>query len=203
MFENIKPMKLDSSKQGIWFTSDTHWGHKNIIKFCSRPWNNVEEMDQGLIENWNSVVKENDIVFHLGDFAFATNGRWKEILSRLKGHHYLILGNHDESRYPGDKTIELFEGVAYQMLLKIDNKYKVILNHYPFLCYAGTYRSPEDCTIQLHGHVHEYPGAIGKDIDRLKHRFPYQYDVGVDNNDYTPVSWERIKSIIQSQVENQ
>ena len=51
-------------------------------------------MDWNLIQNWNSVVKPDDFVFDLGDFAFATNGRWKELLSQLNGHHYLILGNH-------------------------------------------------------------------------------------------------------------
>ena len=159
-------------------------------------------MNEGLIANWNSVVKDDDIVFDLGDFAFASNSKWKEILGRLKGHHHLILGNHDNSRWPGDKIIELFESVHYQMLLKIDDKYKVILNHYPFLCYAGTYRNPEDCVIQLHGHVHEHPGATGKDIERLQYRFPYQYDVGVDNNNYTPVSWEKVKEIIKFQEKN-
>ena len=92
--ELVKPLKIDSSKQGIWFTSDLHFGHRNILKFCKRPWDTVEEMDEGLIQNWNRVVGKDDLVFNLGDFAFATNGRWKELLSQLNGHHYLILGNH-------------------------------------------------------------------------------------------------------------
>lgn len=92
--EYIKPLKLSTSEVNIWFTSDTHFGHRNIIKFCNRPWNTVEEMDNALIENWNKVVKPEDIVFHLGDFAFATNGRWKEIINSLNGHIYLIVGNH-------------------------------------------------------------------------------------------------------------
>ena len=93
--ELVKPLKIDSSKQGIWFTSDLHFGHQNIIRFCKRPWKTTEDMDWNLIQNWNSVVKPDDLVFDLGDFAFATNARWKELLSQLNGHHYLILGNHD------------------------------------------------------------------------------------------------------------
>lgn len=72
----VKPLKLNSAEVKIWFTSDTHFGHNNIMKFCQRPWKTVEEMDNALIQNWNSVVGENDIVFHLGDFAFAPNWRW-------------------------------------------------------------------------------------------------------------------------------
>ena len=197
--EYIKPIKFDSSKTNIWFTSDTHFGHTNIIKFCKRPWKTTEEMDEALIERWNSVVKPDDIVFHLGDFAFATNGRWKEIIQRLNGHIYLIVGNHDEIRYPGHQVFDLFEGVTSQLLLKIDNRY-VYLNHYPFLTYGGVYRNSKNATIQLYGHIHSGPKAEGKDISRLDMTFPYQYDVGVDNNNYTPVSWQQIQEIINNKI---
>lgn len=158
-------------------------------------------MDEALIENWNSVVKPNDWVFNLGDFAFAPNWRWIEILARLNGRHVLILGNHDTIRWPGDEVMKLFHRVEQQMILKIDERF-VYLNHYPFLCYGGAYRSPGSAVYALHGHVHSGPYCGGKDCDRLNIRFPYQYDVGVDNNNYTPVSWEQIKEIIDNQVKN-
>ena len=194
--ERVKPLKIDTSITKIWFTSDTHFGHQNILKFCERPFVSIEEMDNTIIERWNSKVGKDDIVFHLGDFAFATNKRWQELISLLNGKIYLILGNHDITRWPGTYTMQLFDRVENQMMLKIDNKYKVYLNHFPFLCYDGTYRNPEDCTIQLHGHVHERVGGIGKDDQRLQYRFPYQYDVGVDNNNFYPISWEEILKII-------
>ena len=194
-----KPLKLNSSEVTIWFTSDLHFGHRNIIKYCNRPWNTVEEMDEALIHNWNSVVGKNDIVFDLGDFAFASNQRWRELVSGLNGKHYLILGNHNVSRYPRDSSMGLFEGVEHQMLLDIDGRY-VYLNHYPFLCYGGAWRNPNNAVYQLFGHIHSGPNSAGKDTDRLVHLFPYQYDIGVDNNNYFPVSWNQIKEIITKQV---
>lgn len=201
MIESVKPLQLDSSKQRIFFTSDLHFGHKNIIRFCNRPWKDTDEMDEALIENWNSVVKEDDIVFDLGDFAFAPNSKWKEILSKLNGHHYLVLGNHDITRWPGDNIMKLFERVEQQMVLKIDNRF-VYLNHYPYLCYGGSWRGPENAVYAFHGHVHSGPSSSGKDCDRLVHLFPYQYDVGVDNNNYHPVPWEEVKRVIDFQVKN-
>lgn len=201
MFEEIKPMKIDSSKQGVFFTSDLHFGHQNIIKFCNRPWETTEEMDEALIKNWNSVVKEDDIVFDLGDFAFAPNWRWKEILSRLNGKHYLILGNHDITRWPGDSIMGMFEGVFQQLILKIDGRF-VCLNHYPYLCYGGAWRGAQNAVWQLFGHVHSSPSSSGKDCDRLNNVFPYQYDVGVDNNNYTPISWEQVQEKIAYQVKH-
>lgn len=194
--EYVKPLVLNTSVIKIWFTSDTHFGHKNIIRFCNRPWKTSEEMDEALITNWNSVVKPDDIVFHLGDFAFASNGGWKRIIQRLNGHIFLIVGNHDEVRYPGHQTFDLFEGVASQMVLKIDGR-TVYLNHYPFLCYGGAYKQDKYAVVQLYGHVHSGPHNTGLDVDRLKLTFPYQYDVGVDNNNYTPVSWEQIVKILK------
>lgn len=200
MFENFKPLVLNSSNVNIWLTSDLHFGHRNILKFCARPWKSIEEMDEGLIKNWNSVVGKDDIIFNLGDFAFAPDRKWKEILGRLNGHHYLILGNHDVTRWPGDSIMKLFERVENQMILKIDGR-TVYLNHYPFLCYGGSWREPESAVYALHGHVHSGPNSSGKDCDRLVHLFPYQYDVGVDNNNYTPISWEEVKKKIQHQID--
>ena len=85
--------KFDGNK--VFFTSDTHFYHANIINFCKRPFANVETMNEALIENWNAVVGANDIVFHLGDFCFGGSAEWTNILNRLNGRIYLIVGNHD------------------------------------------------------------------------------------------------------------
>lgn len=199
MFEELKPMKLDSSRQGIFFTSDLHFGHQNIIRYSNRPWETTKEMDKALIENWNSVIGKDDIVFDLGDFAFASSWRWKEILSRLNGRHYLILGNHDIIRWPGDEIMKLFDGVFQQLILKIDERV-VYLNHYPYLCFGGAWCAPQDAVYQLFGHVHSGPHNSGKDKGRLNGLFPYQYDVGVDNNNYTPISWKEIQEKITYQI---
>ena len=92
--ERLKPLKIDTTETKIWFTSDTHFGHKNIINFCERPFKDTDEMDEFIINNWNSKINKDDIVFHLGDFAFASNKRWQELICRLNGKIYLILGNH-------------------------------------------------------------------------------------------------------------
>ena len=97
--------------------------------------------------------------------------------------------------------MELFEEVSHQKVLKIDDR-TVYLNHYPYLCFGGTWRSPQYAVYQLFGHVHSGPKCHGTDTDRLINLFPYQYDVGVDNNNYTPISWKQVEKIIQGQVEN-
>lgn len=200
--DNLKPLKLNSSEVDIWFTSDLHFGHSNILKFCDRPWKTTEEMDKALINNWNSVVKENDIVFNLGDFAFAPNWRWKQLIEQLNGVHYLIIGNHDRSRYPGDSIMSLFKDVQQQMLVQIDNK-KIYLNHCPLLCYDGVYRSKQDMTWALSGHVHvKKENNTGKDFERLRYMLPTQYDVGVDFNDYKPISFKEVSNKINYQIEN-
>lgn len=175
------------------FTSDTHFCHENIIKFCNRPFNNAEEMNEKLIENWNSVIRKNDDIFHLGDFCYGSCDKWIEIISRLNGNIYLILGNHDIKNYH-KKAMEKFKKVESQMIIKIQ-KQNIILNHYPFLCYPGSYHNE----LQFFGHVHTCKnGSTGLDTPRLQHLFKTQYDVGVDNNDYKPVNFLDIKKIINN-----
>ena len=89
-----------------------------------------------------------------------------------------------------------FELITMQMHIEV-GKQKIYLNHCPFLCYGGAYRD----TWQLFGHVHTSKYNTGKDKSRLAYLFPTQYDVGVDNNNFTPVSFEQVKSIIKKQVE--
>ena len=185
--------KFDGAK--VFFTSDTHFTHANIIRFCSRPFKNVEEMDETMIANWNRVVSENDIVFHLGDFCMGGSSKWTNVLNRLNGKIYLIIGNHDMKNLK-QSCSDRFEKVAMQMYIEVD-KQKIYLNHCPFLCYGGAYRD----TWQLFGHVHTNKNNTGIDAPRLKMLFPTQYDVGVDNNNFTPVSFEQVKAIIQKQVE--
>ena len=197
MKNNVDFKFEDGSK--IYFVSDTHFGHKLIIDFCNRPFASVEEMNYKLIENWNKKVPADGIVFHLGDFAWGGYPFWKSIRDQLNGKIILIKGNHDEKNMTPTAEQELFEHVAYQMKIIIEGR-KVYLNHYPFLCYAGVYRDPKGLVYQLFGHTHSGPGAKGLDIDRLKMLFPTQFDVGVDNCNYEPISWKEVEEKISKQL---
>jgi len=197
MKDNVDFKFEDGSK--VFFTSDTHWGHTNILEFCNRPYKNVEEMNHCLIDNWNKKVPADGLVFHLGDFAWGGYPFWKNIRDQLNGKIILIKGNHDEKNLTTTGAQELFEHVAYQMKIRVEGR-AIYLNHNPFLCYGGTYRDPKGLVYQAFGHVHSGPGAKGLDVERLGVLFPTQYDVGVDNNNYEPISWAEFNEKIGKQL---
>ena len=151
-------------------------------------------MNKTLISNWNKVVGINDYVFHLGDFSVGGAAEWTSLLDSLNGRIFLVLGNHDMNNV-GQGFMRRFEDVAMQMLITID-KQRVYLNHFPFLCYGGAYRG----TWQLFGHLHTSSCMSGIDTPRLHMLFPRQYDVGVDNNNYTPISFAEVEVKIQEQI---
>ena len=130
-----------SNGDNIFFTSDTHFSHKNIIEFCERPFKTTEEMNQKLIENWNNKVGPNDIVYHLGDVMLGDNSYGIECVKRLKGTIYIIPGNHDTTSrmnlYKQLNNVHVLEsGIpeleAAAAMLKY-NKYNFYLSHHPTL----------------------------------------------------------------------
>lgn len=185
--------RFDGDK--VFFTSDTHFYHTNIIDFCKRPFKEIEEMNETLIANWNKTVGPNDIIFHLGDFCLGDSEKWNRILDRLNGNIYLILGNHDLRNFRKSYE-ERFKSVTMQMNIEIENQ-KICLNHYPFLCYDGSYNGDW----QLFGHVHTNKNNTSNDARRLEILFPTQYDVGVDNNNFTPISFAVLKKVMEEQIQ--
>lgn len=142
----------------IWFTSDTHFGHANVIGFCGRPFALVEEMDEEMIRRWNARVRPSDVVYHLGDFAFKSKEFAAGICCRLLGHKVLVRGNHDR------KAAAMFDvGFAevHDTVLLSDVLGQFRLSHVPP---DGADReglkvhippADEDVTAFLCGHVHE------------------------------------------------
>lgn len=198
MSKNKQFIYTKDEAEKIFFVSDTHFCHENIIKYCKRPFKDIEENDEELIRRWNEKVPKDGIVFHLGDVAFGNTNRVDEILKRLNGKIYLVIGNHDWRRIVNDHKCR-FELMTQQINMKIGKRH-IILNHYPMLCFSGAWRG-EDATYQLFGHVHTSPYTDeGLDKQRLKMLFTSQYDVGVDNNNFTPVSWKEVDQIINNQM---
>ena len=140
-----------------YYISDLHFYHANMnTQMDQRGFASFEEMNEYMIEQWNQKVRKNDEVVILGDFSIAKGEKTNELLQRLKGKKYLIVGNHD--RFLNDKTFDrnLFKWIEPYMELN-DNKRKVILSHYPVFCYNGQYRlndQREPKVYMLYGHVH-------------------------------------------------
>lgn len=188
-------------ESGVFFTSDTHFGHSKIIEYCKRPFSSIEEHDKALIQNWNSVVGQDDTVFHLGDFAYGNSQFIANTIKQLNGNIILVKGNHD-LRNINPTLYNIFSDVVYQARILIDNQ-TVYLNHFPFLCFEhgdiNLYKN--NYSIQLFGHVHSGPLTSSEDVNRLNVLLPTQYDVGVDNNNFTPISWIDVRDKIKQQID--
>lgn len=158
------------------FTSDTHYFHKNIIRYSERPFLTVDEMNEAMIAGWNSVVGDGDRVFHLGDFAFAKHGDPASILSRLKGYKILIKGNHD---YPDDKMLAWGFNEVYNELVVSDDEsgMTAYLRHKPEL----DRRNWKAAYMHFHGHVHNEWRLHGDLIN-----------VGVDVWNFTPKTFKEL-----------
>lgn len=177
-----------------------HIGHRAIIDYCGRPFQNVEEMNEALINNWNSVVNENDIVFNLGDFCFGGSTLWHTSLDKLKGTHYLIKGNHERQNFRKSYA-DRFDGVYQQLFIEVDGQ-GIYLNHLPFSTFDGC-QGRNKLNWQLFGHVHtsKYKNT-GCDFERIcQTALPTQYDVGSDLNDFTPIPYQKVKERIEFQIE--
>ena len=167
------------------FTSDTHFGHTNIIRYCNRPFTNREEMGETLIANWNEVVRPNDEVFHLGDFAFGSgvDGMYaRNILDRLNGRIYLIHGNHEEAAsHPAARPS--FQWIRDYYELKVGGQ-RIVLFHYPMRSWNWVMKG----SWHLFGHVHGNLQPFGKSID-----------IGVDVMNFRPVSFDELRIIMDKQ----
>lgn len=180
----------------IWFTSDTHWWHKHIIDYCKRPWGSVEEMNEGLIERWNSRIKPKDHVYHLGDFAFSGKTKVFDILQRLNGIKHLVKGNHDPIKiYRAAVEENLLEWVRDYYVLRVAERYEdddtheivqhsntMVLCHFPILSWDNMAHG----SWHLHGHCHGTLPPTGM----------MRMDVGVDPNNWYPINYEEVKSIM-------
>ena len=108
--------------QKVFFISDHHFGHKLIIDFETRPFENVEVMNASMIESWNSVVGKNDKVFHLGDFSFLNREKTAQIVAQLHGYKHLILGNHDRGRSrAGGLMLALMRLASTRLFIRISS----------------------------------------------------------------------------------
>lgn len=168
----------------IFFTSDQHYGHENIIKYCDRPFSSVKEMDEVMIENHNKTVKPEDTVYMVGDFAFHYHPEdILKLAKKLNGKKVWITGNHD--RHIGKE----FPGQIFHRILELGGKdwfpYNPTLCHYPMLSWNASFHG----SFQLHGHTH---GTIPFDptVRRL--------DVGVDCWDFKPVAWEIVRAKLEA-----
>ena len=188
----------------IFFTSDPHFGHENILKYepqRGKLWSTIDEHDEALVKRWNNVVKPNDLVYVLGDVGFNRRNM-TELIRRLNGTKILILGNHD--RLSNFQYLKMgFACVFNEARIKV-GKHHIVLSHYPYrkpwywkylpwrYLSPDNHKRPHDHGLWLlHGHIHS--GVSGKGSWLKNGRM---INVGVDKWNYTPVSINKLLEMI-------
>lgn len=191
-------------KQNIFFTSDFHIGHTNILKYDNRPFKNVEEMHETLIENWNSKITNDDTVYYLGDLAFnkGKDDLDKWFVNQLKGKIYFIMGNHDKiSKIAKLNRFEKIHEYGTEIWIKDDevtNKKSggyqdIIMSHYPILSWNRGHHG----SFHLHGHSHQ---SLTKNTEFESYYKKKVIDIGCNGHDYSPLSYNEIKKIMLTKI---
>lgn len=170
----------------IWFTSDNHFFHTRILEFQAeyktRQGSTADEMNELMIEKWNSQVAKADTVYCLGDFSLGKTDNTEKIIQRLNGQIHLIKGNHDYWYTPSMQ--KYFVSVSYYKEITIDG-IKIVLFHYPIMEWNKMHYG----SFMLHGHVHGKPmGIEGRILDAGIDARP-QKDMGL-------FSWEEVKELL-------
>jgi calcineurin-like phosphoesterase family protein len=164
----------------LFFTSDWHIGHRNIIEHCQRPFKDVQEMHRTLIDNYNSVVADKDEVWFLGDIGFRDADTINSVLSQLTGRKHIVWGNHDKANRK--VLAPHFESAQDYKELKYEKRFLVLM-HYPL----QSWNKSKHGSIHLHGHCH----------GSLPSHFVRRQDVGVDIYNFFPVSLNEILNSFQ------
>ena len=164
----------------IYYISDLHFGHENIIRLTNRPFNNIKEMNDTLIKNWNKRVKDEDTVYIIGDLFFKSLENVENILRVLKGKKYLILGNHDKTWIDTIDKDLYFEEVT-ELLTIDDGERMITLCHYPMVSFEGRFH--------IHGHIHGNTNDVFwntlKSMDKV-------LNAGVEVNGFRPVTFNEL-----------
>ncbi len=182
----------------VWFTSDQHYFHKNIISHSKRPFSDVEEMNGVMIERYNSVIRVEDTCYMLGDFALD-HRKIPQILPHLNGEKILVSGNHDSCHpchHRWERYVRKYLEYGFSVVLERLYYEEFLLCHFPYAGRDSQHegRYPEWRPEQeikkwlLHGHIHELNHI---DYERR------QFNVGVDVNNFTPISLEQVRGICQ------
>lgn len=149
--------------------TNINFSHEAIIKYCNRPFFNSKEMDSEIISRFNSVVKVNDLTYHLGDFSFKNPN---EYLKKLNGNHCLIIGNHDAKQHHG------FQWAKDSYLLKnVLPNFNIFLSHYAHRVWPHSHHG----TLHLFAHSHGNLPSFGR-----------SFDIGVDTNNFYPYSLDEV-----------
>lgn len=164
-----------------YFTADTHFGHANILKHCNRPFANVHEMDETLLRNINRVVKPDDRLFHLGDFARNNIESYRKKINCRR--IYLIRGNHEYSSIFDEKLFTYVTDLYYYKGNIDGDSIEIALCHYAM----RTWHKSHYGSWHLYGHSH---GQLADDPNSLS------FDVGVDCHNFTPLNLEQIQDIM-------
>ena len=157
----------------LFYTADEHYFHRNIIKYEKRPFKDVNEMTEELIKRHNEKVSNKDVVVHVGDFSFASKKITQEIIDSLNGKHVFLRGDHDSAIKRIHKDIQYLEIRKYRDRV-------IIACHWAMRVWPMSHYG----SWQVHGHSHGKLSPIG-----------LQYDVGVDNNNFYPISFEELKEL--------
>ncbi len=176
------------AKNNVFFTSDLHLGHANILKYSNRPFRTIEEHDEALVVNWNAKVRSSDTVYIVGDVSFHKPDKTNRLLDRMHGQKILVKGNHDKNF-----DQRRFASVHDMLTVKVedpdtrDGVQRIVLLHYCMKVWDKSHYG----TWHLHGHSH---GSLKDDPNALS------IDVGVDCHNYYPISYQEVKAIMATKT---